>query len=656
MLSQEDCKCSMMSEQQSSPAQELPFGARLAVAAVVLALTLLAPRAVILRSSEFTQWPTYNPVFDLLKLGIAGGYDAGFAAGLAAVSLIVVAVFWGHRAAAARWVYAAFLFLATISVLLAVANTRVLSLLGRPLNYHWLYYAEFLRSVEAHEALLAAVDWKLIAAMVVCAAAYLLVSLILGTWIERRLRAQERSFAGVVLIALLLWSLLGQRSARVRKWDEAKLVNPVYHFVQSCIAAGARPALFTMPATEFEAHSSGRPDLDPLKAATQSKIKHLLVFVLESTPAEYLGVYGSKFGATPNLDRWANNAAVFEDVYAHAPASNKSLFSILCSTYPWISYKSESEEKPDLSRPSIVSELRAHGYATAFFTSGSLEFQKSGEFLRQRGFELLEDYKSRKNSRTIFRSEKWPFLDGSDDVSTAESLVTWFQEQQKAGRPVFGMLWTTMTHYPYFTGATVDRFGPDDNMLNRYLNALHTGDTAFARVMQSLEAAGIVKETLVVVMGDHGEAFGRHNQLGHASGIYEENCHVPLLLINPVLFHGQRYATIGGLVDVAPTVMEVLGKPSPKAWQGSSLFESHRPQRTYFFSPWSDYLFGFRDGDVKFLYNATRDQYEVYDLSRDPEERQNRIGDYRHNTGQSLSRLAGWIQYQDRLFRQLMVH
>jgi arylsulfatase A-like enzyme len=418
--------------------------------------------------------------------------------------------------------------------------------------------------------------------------------------------------------------------------------------------APARPALFTMPATEFKAHSQvRRSGLKQFEVATQAEIKHLLVLVLESTPAEYLGAYGSKFGATPNLDRWAQHAAVFENVYAHAPASNKGLFSILCSTYPWISYKSESEEKPDLAVPSIASELRGHGYATGFFSSGSLEFQKTGEFLRARGFEFLQDYKSRTNSRTIFRSERWPFLDGSDDVSTAESLAAWFQEHRGARR-VFGMLWTTMTHYPYFTEAALHQFGPDENMLNRYLNALHTGDRAFATVMQSLETAGIVKQTLVVVMGDHGEAFGRHNQVGHASGIYEENCHVPLLLINPVLFRGQRYPTVGGLVDVAPTIMEILGKPSPGAWQGSSLFEGDRPQRTFFFSPWSDYLFGFRDGDLKFLYNATRDDYEIYDLARDPGEQQNRVADYRHNTRQSLSRLAGWVQHQDRLFRQLI--
>jgi arylsulfatase A-like enzyme len=622
---------------------------------LVLAVAMLLPRALILKRSDFARWPTYSPIADGTDLCIAGAQDAGFAAGLAVVFLVVLGVFSLRQTALARCVYGSFLLVASICLALTIAHIRVLSMLGRPLNYRWLHYSQFLRSVESQEAVLASTDWKLVAAMVVSAAAYLLVSLVLSARIERRIGVIMRpTFVAAVVTGLMLWSLLGQVEARRRHWDQARLVNPVYYFAQSCIVTAARPTLFTMSAADFQTAGSGHGHSNPLSSAALSKVKHLLVFVLESTPAEYLGLYGSKFGATPNLDRWEKHAAVFENIYAHAPASNKGLFSILCSTYPWISYKSESEEKPDLSRPSIVSELQGRGYATGFFTSGSLEFQKSREFLRARGFDVLEDYKSRRNSRTIFRSERWPFLDGSDDVSTAESLAMWFEQQLHTTRPVFGMLWTNMTHYPYFTQAELHRFGPDENMLNRYLNALHTGDKAFGTVMQSLEAAGIVDETLVVVVGDHGEAFGRHRQFGHAGGIYEENCHVPLVLINPALFRGERYATVGGLVDVAPTVTQILAVPSPREWQGVSLLEGNRPQRTYFFSPWSDYLFGFREGDIKFLYNATRDEYEVYNLARDPEEQQNRIADYQHNTEQSLSALAGWVQHQEQLFRQLI--
>jgi hypothetical protein len=74
--------------------------------------------------------------------------------------------------------------------------------------------------------------------------------------------------------------------------------------------------------------------------------------------------------------------------------------------------------------------------------------------------------------------------------------------------------------------------------------------------------------------------------------------------------------------------MEIPGRESSPEWQAHSLFSEERTDRTYFFSPWSDYLFGYRDGNMKFIYNATLDDYEVYDLARDPEERFNRIGDY----------------------------
>ena len=124
-----------------------------------------------------------------------------------------------------------------------------------------------------------------------------------------------------------------------------------------------------------------------------------------------------------------------------------------------------------------------------------------------------------------------------------------------------------MTHYPYFAGPDLVRFAGDGNLLNRYLNALHSADDALETVMRALTEAQIADETLVVVVGDHGEAFGRHSQLSHAGGIYEENCHVPLMFINAKRFHGERYQTIGGLVDIAPTAMALLGRPPAGSWR-----------------------------------------------------------------------------------------
>jgi phosphoglycerol transferase MdoB-like AlkP superfamily enzyme len=636
----------------------VPWGVRLSVAALVLQCALLAPRGWILYNSQFTDWPTRNPALDLLKLCAAGSHDAGFVAGLASAFLLLL-VLCRRNGSASRFIYGSFVIVTAACLVVAVAHTRVLAVLGRPFNYQWLYYSDFLRSIDSREALLASLQWEVVAAAVLCVSAYLLIGFYMGKWVEARMRGLRIpgwAAIGALVGALFVWSVFGQFRTAAQGWPSAKLANPVYEFAKSWLMADGKPALFTMRTTAFETELAPDKVHTPLVATTLPAIKHVILFVLESTPAEYLGVYGSALGVTPNLDKWAAKASVFENIYAHAPATNKSLFSILCSTYPWISYKSETEEKAEISLPSIVSELRDRGYATGFFSSGDLSFQSAGKFLHAQGFEHIEDYKQRKNSRTIFRSEQWPFLNGSDDISTAESLAVWFEKQHKSGKPVFGMLWTNMTHYPYFTDSILHQFGKEEKLLNRYLNALHIGDRAFGTLMQSLEKAGIAGETLVVVVGDHGEAFGRHNQWSHAGGIYEENCHVPLMLINAKLFKGQRHPAVGGLIDIAPAIMDVLGKPPSEQWQGRSLFSDRRTNRTYFFSPWSDYLFGYRDGNMKFLYNASGDRYEIYDLSHDPQEKVNLVAGRREQIGPSLSRLAGWVQYQDRLFRRLMAN
>ena len=125
------------------------------------------------------------------------------------------------------------------------------------------------------------------------------------------------------------------------------------------------------------------------------------------------------------------------------------------------------------------------------------------------------------------------------------------------------------------------------------------------------------ESTLVVVVGDHGEAFGQHGQTTHAYEIYEENIHVPCLFINPQI-SAERRQGAGGLVDLAPTLLEGLGKDIPATWQGRSLFNKKKDDYVFFFSPWSDYLFGYRNGDKKYIYNASRNTTLFFDLKKDP--------------------------------------
>jgi arylsulfatase A-like enzyme len=627
---------------------------RVSAAAVLLALALVGPRAYILRP-PYDQ-STFSLLKTVLKAAVSSAYGAALVGGVTAVFfLLLLAV--EKRRLASRATYCLFLLSAILLLLAGILNAQLMNVLHRPFNYRWLEYSDFLRSVDTHEAIKSSITIQLIAVLFTAIPSYLLISIHLGTWLAKNaeaLRLSERRIGWFVLSGFVLWAAAGHGYARSREWPYERLANPVYAFVHSWLASSEQPSLFTMKTPigtdEFEPPAQR---ITPTRLTRPSAINHVIVFVMESTPAEYLGAYNSRYRVTPNLNRWSEHAAVFENVYAHAPATNKSLFSILCSLYPWISYKSETEEF-DLAVPSLASYLRQYGYRTGFFSSGDLSYQRAGDFVCSHGFDFVQDYKQRKITHTIFRDERWPFLNGSDDVSTAESMTSWF-EQQSAEKHVFAMLWTSMTHYPYFTDGVTTNFGPEENRFNQYLNALHYGDRAFGIVMKWLEDRGLINSTLVVVLGDHGEAFGRHNQLSHAGNIYEENCHVPLLLINPELFTAQRQSAVGGLIDVAPTIVQLLGYAPLKDWQGQSLFSSNRRTRTYFFSPWSDYLFGLREGNMKFIYNASKESYEMYDLSADPMEERNLITASDPHRKQNILQLAAWVQYQDRLFKRLTI-
>jgi arylsulfatase A-like enzyme len=165
----------------------------------------------------------------------------------------------------------------------------------------------------------------------------------------------------------------------------------------------------------------------------------------------------------------------------------------------------------------------------------------------------------------------------------------------------------------------------------------------------------VLDSTLVVVVGDHGEAFGQHGHYVHGVDLYEEEVHVPLMLINRRLFHGETDSTLGGMIDVAPTILDLLGATPPASWQGRSLFDSLRTRRVYLFTSRSRVLFGYREGNQKFIYDAGSNSAELYDLVKDPAESSNVIAAWPGTAQAGRERLAAWVQFQRRFLADVLV-
>lgn len=534
------------------------------------------------------------------------------------------------------WVFASF---AILSIIIGAANIKVTELLGMPFSYRWLYYSDFLMSADASKAISGHVDKSsLLAYLFMALAAVPLV------WLLYRLLAQ-RPF--IIALFLILGFTTASFTKANLKIDAGKKEHPVIYFVSSLFQRNGLPAIYSKNIDISEFTKKNENVLDTQYASTfeEHEIENVIVFVMESVSAEYVTPYNASYNATPFLDSIKHSAVLFDAAYAHAPATNKSMVSLLCGSYPYLSYKAITVEKPDIKWPSITSELEKSGYRTSFFNSGDNRFQGADTFLKHREIDEIQDFRQNSCDAAVFYESQYvdENFDGISDACLPVAFFEWLEKGQST--PFFSMMWTYQTHYPYYSTSKRD-FKTNNASKERYLNALHDSDRTLRELVNGLDERNLLNSTLIVVVGDHGEAFGEHGQVGHAGGIFEENLRIPLVFINPQLFSGERETKLAGTNDVAPTIFSILKKPIPNEWQGENLFSINRREKMYFFTPYSDWLFGCREGDYKLIYNATTNTSSLYNLKIDPGEMVNIASEHPDYTEQLRNDLSAWIEYQ----------
>lgn len=618
-------------------------------ASIVLVFVLVLLRASVTGFS----WDLYlNPFESFQKVLWSGFYDVVYVSILACSFLILLKLFKNLKF---RYLLIClFVCIALLSLIAGIMNIRVIETIGRPFDYAWFYYSDFLKSSEAREAFSSKMtfDYSLQIFMICLSTFFsgMMVSM-LNDLIMQKIK-RKYVLPSALLFISVSYLIIAPMAIKYNNWEYEKLANPFVAFSSSINPFSKDPELFTMNVADSLKFEPRKKRSFP--SVSKMGIKNVIVFVLESTPAEYVQPYSSRFKITPELEKYLPESIVFENIYAHAPATNNSLVSILGSIYPWLSYNSITKEYPDIKMPTLSSELKKHGYETAFFNSADNRFQKADEFLKNRKFDEIIDCNSNQCKEGFeYTDEKRNYLDGKDDECTAEDMTAWIKN--KSGKPFFAMMWTYQTHYPYFLSGEEKQYVSSDPDFNRYLNAVHHNDFVLGKIINELKQNGLYESTLVVVVGDHGEAFGRHNQTAHASGIYEENLHVPCIFINPA-FKGEQRPVIGGLIDLAPTIMSQLGYEGSALWQGKDLFTENDNDRVYFFTPWADYLFGYREGNKKYIFNATKNITEIYDLKNDPYETNNLAVEFPELTAICHQRIAGWVQSHNQYINLLLAN
>jgi arylsulfatase A-like enzyme len=289
-----------------------------------------------------------------------------------------------------------------------------------------------------------------------------------------------------------------------------------------------------------------------------SRTSNVILVSIDTLRADHLGAYGAKT-PTPNLDRFAAEGVLFENVVAPYPSTTASHMSMLTGLYPDVHGILAPVGQLSEDVLTLAELFATNGYQTAAVTEDGMVAAKAGF---ARGFGFYREFKDWDPART----------DGyvREGVSSA---LEWLDRHR--GERFFFFL-----HNPYappdeFRAAVAEEVAAKTG-LDRD-RALYEGEVLYTdheigRLLSGLDERGLADDTVVVVTADHGEAFGEHGTIGHGWFLNDAVLSVPLVMRAPwEIPAGVRVPTPVSLVDVTPTLLQLAGLRLPTGRQGVSL-------------------------------------------------------------------------------------
>ncbi|UCC39292.1 MAG: sulfatase-like hydrolase/transferase, partial [Candidatus Aminicenantes bacterium] len=353
--------------------------------------------------------------------------------------------------------------------------------------------------------------------------------------------------------------------------------------------------------------------------AKKSGELNILLVTLDTTRADRIGCYGYEKAKTPNLDSLALNGVMFSNAYCQVPLTLPSHCSLLTGTYPF--YHQVRNNGFYYLTPSyltLAEILKERGFKTSAFVSS---FTVDSRFGTDQGFDFYDDKFTEAEVLKNFRSER-----KADKVYA--SFSDWLDEN--FNQKFFCWVHFFDPHVPY---------DPPSPFKEEFLERPYDGEIAYmdhyiGKMLEKLKEKNIDDNTLIVLVGDHGEAFGEKGEIDHGFFIYDVTLKVPLIFYSqnslpPGLVINARVR----LIDIMPSILEMLEIPANKEIQGVSLLPYIKDRRkddlpsyieTYYPREnhgWSE-LIGLINGKWKYIHAP---KPELYNLESDPQEEKNVI-------------------------------
>ena len=333
--------------------------------------------------------------------------------------------------------------------------------------------------------------------------------------------------------------------------------------------------------------SSCGDSTSPEVAGTEPTLSIVLV-VIDALRADALGCYGNERARTPTLDALAAEGFLFRNARSSISWTLPAHATLFTSVFPNQHGTVKSTFRLSDDFTTLAEVLRDSGWNTAAITDGGFV---TAAFGLMQGFDFVSE--ARPSPAT---SQK-----GAGVRVITDRAWQWIREQPS---PYFAFVHTYQVHEPYapparfreqlvrpYSGALPEPLRvrslrkPEaaggltaDDL--RYARDLYDAEVAYTdhvlgEFFQKLRDAGQLESTIVIVTSDHGEGFGEHGQFGHGGWLHETLLRIPLIVRLPQ--GGARSRVIEypvRLVDVAPTVLDLVGVPLPPTWIGTSLLRA----------------------------------------------------------------------------------
>ncbi len=307
---------------------------------------------------------------------------------------------------------------------------------------------------------------------------------------------------------------------------------------------------------------------------TRPARRNLILITLDTTRADRLGCYGYSSAMTPVLDGLAEKGVLFERAYAPVPLTLPSHASMFTGLYPpEHGVRNNGQGALPESLPTLATELQQQGYDSAAFVAAFVLDKKFG---LGRGFQTYSDDLSQADDTQHghHRYRQGRFV--------IDSAIRWIERCDEV--PYFCWIHLFDPHFPYLSHAEV--FG-DQFAVQPYDAELAYVDQQIGRLMATLEKAGELETTTIVIVGDHGECLGDHGERAHGMTLYEAVLRVPLIVVSPGQARGGlRVTDPVSLVDLCPTLLDCMVDKSMPDISGRSLLpvlrgEALRPRECY---------------------------------------------------------------------------